>query len=341
MPAISVILPVYKAEATLRGSVQSVLNQTFRDFEVILVDDGSPDSSGTICDAFAAEDARVRVLHQKNGGVSAARNAGIHAATGEYLYFCDADDTITPDALDKLYSTLIREGADTSGCGHFLLWPDGRKEAFHAALPSGVYDKDGIRTGILLPLLGQRLDFGQGVLNGFVVRFLFRHSILTEHSITFEGAYLEDEAFLMEYFLHAARLAIIDEPLYIYLQNPASVTRNYLPDYLGVFRRFMERKRTLAQQSGLTAEMPDWEINSNWAGLLIAIGNEYAPTNPKSLRQKTAYVRTLCREPEMAHAIRQFHPKGLAGNKQLVADLVCKRQFLLLSLLYQIKNRRR
>lgn len=341
MPAVSVIVPVYKAEATLRDSMKSVLDQTFRDFELILVDDGSPDSSGALCDALAAEDDRVRVIHQENSGVSVARNVGMAAACGDYIYFCDSDDTITPDALEKLYSLLTETEADTSGCGHYLLWPDGRKDAYPAALPAGVYEADGIRDGILLPLLGQRLDFGQGVLNGFVVRFLFRRSILAEHRIAFEGAYLEDEAFLMEYFLHAKRLAIVDEPLYVYLQNPSSVTRNYLPDYLTVFRRFMERKRALAEQSGLSAAMPDWEVNSNWAGLLIAIGNEYASTNPKSFREKTAFVRALCREPEMAEAIARLHPKGLSGNKQLVADLVCKRQFFLLSLLYQIKNRRR
>ena len=341
MPAISVIVPVYKAETTLRESVKSILDQTFRDFELILVDDGSPDNSGALCDTLAGEDSRIRVIHQTNGGVSVARNTGLASASGDYIYFCDADDTITPDALEKLYSVLTEAEADTAGCGHYLLWPDGRKDAYPAALPAGTYDVDGIRSGILLPLLGQRLDFGQGVLNGFVVRFLFRRSILTEHNIIFEGAYLEDEAFLMEYFLHAKRLAIVDEPFYIYLQNPASVTRNYLPDYLGVFRRFMERKRVLAEKSGLASAMPDWEVNSNWAGLLIAIGNEYAPSNPKSFGQKNAYIRSLCREPEMAHAIAQLQPKGLAGNKQLVADLVCKRQFLLLSLLYSIKNRRR
>ena len=114
MPAISVVMPVYQATPFLRDSVRSVLEQTFRDFELILVD------------ALAGEDSRVRVLHKKNGGVSAARNDGMDLAEGEYLYFCDADDTITPNALEKLHSVLTEAGADTSGCGVRLIWPDGR-----------------------------------------------------------------------------------------------------------------------------------------------------------------------------------------------------------------------
>ena len=193
----------------------------------------------------------------------------------------------------------------------------------------------------MLPLLGQRLDFGRGVLNGFIWRFLFRRSILQAHSITFAGAYLEDELFLLEYFLYAQKLVMVDQPLYFYLQNPASVTKNYLPDYIGVFRAFMERKRALARTWHLGEALPDWEDNSNWAGLLIAVSNEYAPGNRKTSRQKAQFLRELCAQPDMARAIAQLHPKGLAGNKQLVADLIRGGHFTLLTLLYNLKNRRK
>ncbi len=341
MPAISVIVPVYKSEGFLRVCTDSILGQTFRDLELILVDDGSPDGSGALCDAIAGEDPRVRVLHQENGGVSAARNAGIQAAGGDYIAFCDADDQFTPDALEVLHTALVQAGADTAGCGHYNLWPDGRRNVEAGALPAGVYGPDALKTGIVEPLLGRRLDFGQGVLNGFIWRFLFSRSIIRDHQLRFEGAYLEDELFLLEYFLHARTLAMVDQPLYCYLQNPASVTKNYLPDYMGVFRRFMDRKRALAERYQLSDAQPGWEDNSNWAGLLIAIGNEYAPGNPKSRRERTAYLKALCVQPDMALAITRLRPKGLAGNKQLVADLVRRRQFGLLTLLYTLKNGRK
>lgn len=341
MPAISVIVPVYKAEKFLDKCVESILNQTFEDFELLLIDDGSPDNSGVMCDGYAARDSRVRVLHQENGGVSKARNAGMAAAQGEYLAFCDSDDYLELNALERLYTALIESGADTAGCGHYYIWPDGRLQAEAGALPAGVYEAEALRTGIVEPLLGQRLDFGNGVFNGFVVRFLYSRAVICSNAIAFEGAYLEDELFLMEYFLRAEKLVMVDDPLYYYLQNPASVTRNYLPGYMDVFRTCMERKRALAEKHGLSERQPGWEDNSVWAGLLIAIGNEYAPGNPKKLWEKTAYIKQMCKQPDVAHAIANLKPKGLAGNKQLVADLVMGRHFMVLTLLYYVKNRRK
>lgn len=94
MPTISVIVPIYNVEPYLHRCVDSVLEQTFADFELILVDDGSPDNCGAICDEYATKDGRVRVIHKENGGLSSARNAGIEAAAGEFILFVDADDVI-------------------------------------------------------------------------------------------------------------------------------------------------------------------------------------------------------------------------------------------------------
>ena len=101
-PTVSIIVPVYNAEKTLERCVDSILNQTYQDFELLLVDDGSPDGSGALCDAYARQDSRVRVFHQENAGVSAARNLALDHAAGEYLQFLDSDDWITPDATSSL-----------------------------------------------------------------------------------------------------------------------------------------------------------------------------------------------------------------------------------------------
>lgn len=121
---ISVIVPVYKVEPYLHCCVDSILAQTYADFELILVDDGSPDNCGAICDSYAEQDARVRVIHQENGGLSAARNAGIEAARGEYLTFIDSDDLITEDCLETLYLTLKKTKADIA-VGDMQTFEDG------------------------------------------------------------------------------------------------------------------------------------------------------------------------------------------------------------------------
>lgn len=341
MPVISVIMPVYQAGELLRRSAGSVLEQTFRDLELILVDDGSADGSAALCDALAGEDGRVRVLHKKNAGVSAARNDGLELAGGKYIAFCDADDALPTDALQTLYDALEQSGADTAGGAHVKVWPDGREQPEAGALPAGCYGREELREKLVLPLFSQRLDFGGGVVNGFVWRFLFSRAVIQAGGVRFHGPYLEDELFLLEYLLRAERLAMVEQPVYRYRQNPDSVTKNYLPGYPDVFRGVMVRKRELAEKYGLAAAAPGWEDNSNWAGLLIAIGNEYAPGSPKSFGEKAASVKALCREPDMASAIANLKPRGLAGNKQLVADLVMGRHFFLLTALYAVKNRGR
>lgn len=117
MPEISVIVPVYKVEKYLSSCVDSILAQTFTDFELILVDDGSPDNCGVICDEYAAKDIRIRVIHQENQGPSCARNTGINAARGNYLCFVDSDDLVTPDYCRVLYELLTESEADFSVCG--------------------------------------------------------------------------------------------------------------------------------------------------------------------------------------------------------------------------------
>jgi glycosyltransferase EpsJ len=339
MAEISVIVPVYRAEDFLEKCVRSLLDQTFADLEVLLIDDGSPDGSGALCDRLAAEDPRIRVFHKENGGVSTARNLGLKEATGTYLAFADSDDWLPKDALEKLHTALVASGADTAGGAHYKVEPDGREEIEPGALPPGVYGPGEIRTGLVDRLLGERMGKPGEVLNGFIWRFLFTTSLVRDQGISFEGAYLEDELFLLEYFCGAKKLAMIGEPVYYYLQNPVSVTRRYLPDYMKTFRRFMENKEAVANKHGLGENLPLWRENSNWSGLLIAIGNEFAASNPASLGEKRRRVKALCREPDMAAAIQAIKPQGLGRNKQMVADLVCKKQFLALSLLYGYKNR--
>lgn len=339
MPQISVIVPVYRAEAFLRKCTESILSQTVSDIELLLIEDGSPDQSGALCDKIATEDARVRVFHKENGGVSSARNLGMQEARGDYLAFADSDDWLPPDALSVLYNALQAAGADTAGGAHMRMEINGHGEKEPAALPAGVYEPAEIRTGILNRLVGERMGKPDEVLNGFVWRFLFSKAVVQENAITFDGAYLEDELFLMAYFCHAKRLAMVEESVYYYLQNPQSVTRRYLADYMQTFARFMEQKRALVEQYGLGAACPLWEENSSWSGLLIAIGNEFARTNPASLAEKRRRVQALCQRPEMARAIASITPQDLGRNKQMVADLVRKKHFLLLSLLYAVKNR--
>ena len=118
-PKISIIVPIYKAEPYLRQCLDSITAQTYQNLEIILVDDGSPDGCGGICDAYGAKDSRIRVIHQPNRGVAAARNAGLVTATGEWIGWVDADDWIDADLFSYLLSNALNEQADVCICGRY------------------------------------------------------------------------------------------------------------------------------------------------------------------------------------------------------------------------------
>ena len=274
MALISVIVPVYNGEALLPQAVDSVLAQTFSDFELILVNDGSQDGTAALCDRYAAGDGRVRVLHRENGGVSAARNAGMEIAAGRYLAFLDADDWLEPDFLSAMLHAVEETGARTGACGHFNDLPDGSQIPEAAPMAGGYHSEEETRAGICLPLLADRLRANP--LNGYLVRYLYDAQLIREHALAFTGAYLEDELFLIEYFAIGSDLAVVDRPLYHYFMNPGSVTHRYMADYTDVFLTSYRLKHTLVEKYGL--DVPDdWAYNTTWASLLIAVANEFAP----------------------------------------------------------------
>lgn len=149
MPLISVIVPVYKAEPYLDKCICSITGQTYANLEIILVDDGSPDYSGEICDSWAAKDSRIRVIHQANAGGGAARNAALDVARGELIAFVDSDDYIAPDMFAHLYE-LLMQGVDIAECGHIAVTDNNavfggdanvRTYTVHEAMEANIHDR--------------------------------------------------------------------------------------------------------------------------------------------------------------------------------------------------------
>lgn len=213
---VSIIVPVYNAESTLRRCIESIINQEYTDFELILVNDGSMDSSADICDEYAAKDSRVKVFHKENTGVSDTRNVGIEAARGEYIQFVDADDWITSDST-KL---LVRE-ADNEGCE--LVIAD-----FFRVIGNRVSHKGSIKErGVLTReefaeyMMESPADFYYGVL----WNKLFRRTIIIEHAIRMDEkiSWCEDFLFNLEYIMHVNKVSVLQVPIYYYLKTEGSL----------------------------------------------------------------------------------------------------------------------
>lgn len=129
-PLISIIVPVYNVEKYLQKCVYTIINQTYKNIEIILVDDGSTDSSSSICDKLKSVDSRIIVVHEKNGGLSDARNVGIKISKGEYYSFVDSDDYVTLDMIEYLYSLCVKFNTLMSICSHYIHWADQRPQRY-------------------------------------------------------------------------------------------------------------------------------------------------------------------------------------------------------------------
>lgn len=213
---VSIIVPVYNAESTLRRCIESILNQEYRDIELILVNDGSSDSSAEICDEYAEKDLRVKVIHKENTGVSDSRNVGIRMATGDYLQFVDADDWITSEAT-KL---MVRE-ATQNQCE--LVITDFYRVIGKRVAQKGSIKESGILTREELAenIMENPADFYYGVL----WNKLYRRDIVFEHQIKMDEriSWCEDFLFNLEYILHINRISILQVPTYYYLKNDGSL----------------------------------------------------------------------------------------------------------------------
>ena len=223
MPVFSIIVPVYKVEQYLPQCVDSILSQTFRDFELILVDDGSPDNCGTICDRYASEDARIRVIHKENGGSSSARNCGMRAACGEYLLFLDSDDYWdSADALDLILSAFTDNRADVVLLKHRKL------DMKTSALSSG--DIPGSNEEIAQLPYPQQLEIcvSMQLFDTCAWNKAFRRSLMETTDLFFEqGIIGEDIDWAARLALATKKLAIVDKPAHVYRKGrPGAITNS-------------------------------------------------------------------------------------------------------------------
>ena len=270
--AISVIVPVYRVEKYLPACIDSILNQTFTDFELILVDDGSPDRCPEICDETAKRDARVRVIHQVNAGLSAARNAGIEAAHGAWLSFVDSDDYIAPHFCEKLYQTAQRTNADCVMCSVQNVDESGK--LIDSALMRGA---DEVKTGreVLRKI-------GRDDVTPYLTAWnkLYRRKLF--NTLRYPAGRQNEDVFVFaELFCQVQRAACVAEPLYFYrkrmgsIMNSAVTLRNLdeMWAYVNCFEHLQQddeestlketEKRVFAKLTGVYYRVTEEDRHSN------------------------------------------------------------------------------
>lgn len=234
MPKISIIVPVFKVEKYIHRCLDSIINQTFSDWECILIDDGSPDNSGKICDEYAEKDTRFRVIHQENQGVSAARNAGLDAAKGEWIGFVDSDDWIASEYVEVL--TDNKDNIDILMFSNEILYDDGGKTILileNKLLTNQIEFEDYI-------LSLKNRNYQNWEFFGYVWNKCYRRDIIQQYGIQFPKnlSYREDNVFNEAYYRHTRSMKVIPRVLYYYRFSTTGLTYKEIKkqDYLNIAR---------------------------------------------------------------------------------------------------------
>lgn len=336
IPNVSIIIPIYKVEAFLSRCVESVLSQTYKDNEIILVDDGSPDKCPQICDEYAKKYPQIKVVHKQNGGLSSARNAGMKVATGEYILFIDSDDWIDPETVMELVTIAEREKVDfVRSRAKYANWPnheDGTVCDFgiETMMHTGRYSREMIEKEILpICIATPQITFGPIVSS---CGTLYRRSVLTDNKLTFyeDVKYSEDCIFNAKVLMACDSFYYLNEPQYYnYYYNNTSITKSFRAD------RWESNKTLINRFEEDFGDETRFDIPQQlWRKRLFCILNSLGERhNLNSFAEKRRYCKEICNDILTREAMKHLDGLDVSWKFRIVLYLIKFRQAWLLALI--------
>ncbi|MGN0245888.1 MAG: glycosyltransferase family 2 protein [Lachnospiraceae bacterium] len=288
-PTISIIVPVYNVEKYLSRCIQSILCQTFSDFELILVDDGSKDHSRAICEEFSKRDSRISVIHKENGGVASARNAALRIAVGQYVMFCDSDDYVSPDWVQQLYSVVCSYANAFVNCNAWTVASDG-----NMVLRCDVENPNKIIR------MNSYFDLYVSSLDSSLWNKIYSGEIIRERQLRFNEDLRigEDVIFNVEYYKTCNQIIFINSPLYFYCSNTTSLTHTYRPNNMEMHRVVFTARLQVIEEEYLGNYL------DNWLYRFIQMLNEvFDKRNTMSFRRKMQYCQKMMQTEEFQYCV--------------------------------------
>lgn len=334
-PAISVIVPVFNTERYLRACVDSILSQTLTELEIVLVNDGSSDSSGDICDEYAAKYERVTAIHKENGGVSSARRAGVAAAKGQYIAFVDSDDWIEQDMYAQMFAYVREQGADVVMCDILFETSEGPVLQKNA-VPDGLYC-DRARQEIFATMLFHYEWEQPGVIPSLCSK-LFRREIVERVLFDVDSSIVYGEDGLCSYpsLLDAERIYVMHRTLYHYRQNPTSATNSYDPDQLEKFLLLADEFERQFKQRGVDMERQLHGYVARFS--LETVRNELLLCNDTGCRERQKRAKAYSRIPRIATALSEAVKEIGPGKTKTKMQLLLQGRIVFLHMLFLLRS---
>lgn len=276
---LSVLVPAYNVAPWIGETLDSILSQTYENLEVIVVDDGSTDETGAILDGYAARDTRVIVIHQPNGGLVAARETGIAAATGDYLTFVDGDDTIVPDMYQRLMANMLKYDADISHCGMSFVFPDGREEKHYGTGVVHVHDN---YEALKVLLEGELVE--PSLCNKIYAAHLVRDSCL-DHTVCCNEDLLRN----FTLFSRAKRSVFEDFCGYHYVQRASSISHNHAK-LLENTNQYLRARRLILDNS--SEQLRPYAMRL-WLSTYVSFLNQHNRNDDLKVREFCVHCRQI------------------------------------------------
>ncbi len=311
---MSVVIPVYRAEKLLPKCIKSLQAQTLTDLEIILVEDGSPDQSGSLCDSFAREDTRIKVLHQENAGVSAARNRGMELATGEYIGFVDSDDYVEPSMYEEMLAVAEETGSDIVMCDCYKEFGEERTLYTHSKIGGGYYDSLRLKSEYYGHLLMENSVDYPPTISCWTL--LLRRDLIEMNRLRFpEGIrFSEDLLFGSQAVYYADSFFYMkDRPLYHYVMNAESSTHVKFVDKWSQFLALYH------QISRFFSNVPDYDFSHQIDLSLLyfvyhALGNlKRCELSSEAYRKET---NAILKNREVRDMLRRIRIRSLDISKK-------------------------
>ena len=320
---VSIVVPIYNVEKYLCRCVDSLLSQSYQNIEVILVDDGSSDSSGKIADAYAEEHANVTVIHKENAGVSLARNTGIMAASGDYIYFADSDDWVASDAVEKMIDAVLQDHADLVMTGYYLEYPnEGYTVEFDIPDKQVFSEKQQLPDAIL-----------EMEKHNFNVLWnkLFKTAIIRENQLQFTKALStgEDLLFICQYMMCEPSVALIPGKTYHYMrQDEDSLAGKYRKDLYTQTLMCIQAREMMYTHFDMTEQRYQQRYAVTFVQYVFTcIPNLYKPKGKLSRKERKAELRKILNTPQLGDCLKMIPEK--APYLRLTAILYrCRKTFL-------------
>ena len=306
---VSIIVPIYNVERYLESCIESILSQTYENFELILVDDGSPDQCGIICDKYATQDSRIKVIHKENQGLGVARNTGLDYATGEFVCFVDSDDWLEPYAIEYWIRAQRKYDADIVMC-NYQKKNDNKEVLYRYEIRNKecCYRGKKIEQEIFWPMIGQesmvREDF---TINMCVWTNLYRRELIESEQIRFlsEREYLsEDICFNLQYLLSCKIAVMIPESLYCYRYNPTSLTSRYKGDEYQKAVALYNKVQSWAKQAK-TVEFREFRVERFFITKVREVMFRLCGSN-MSYREKAKVCKKILRDNTLQDVIYRY-----------------------------------